>query len=82
MWFLLRAVVVIAVIAYLSPQRGAAEREAARFGAEAPVKALAQVQERVQERAREAVLAEAGRTLAGAAEGGLRGALAPAQPPR
>lgn len=76
MWFLLRAVAVIAVIAFLSPHRGGAEREAARLAAEAPARVAAQL----PEGAREAALAEAGRAVAQAlpTTGSLRGALAPA----
>jgi hypothetical protein len=69
MWFLLRAVAIVAVIAFLSPYRGGAERETARLAAEAPERILAQVPPDARERA-----------VAAAAEAALRGALAPVPP--
>ena len=78
MWFVLRAVVVIALIAFFSPERGGAEREAVRLaeaGAHraAPAQRAAGLPEPIRERA----VAEAGRALAHGAEAALRGALAP-----
>lgn len=83
MWFVLRAVAVIAVIAFLSPQRDGAERETARAAREAearlPAKlpAATDLAAGLPEAVRERIVAEAGRAVAQGAEATLRGALVP-----
>jgi hypothetical protein len=70
---------VIAVIAFLSPYRGGAEREASRLAEEAQARlpAPAQAAAHLPEAVRERVAVEAGRALAQGAEAALRGPLPP-----
>lgn len=84
MWFVLRAVVVIAAIAFFSPYRGEAEqeasREAGRLAAEAQARlpSPAQVAAGLPDPVRERLAAEAGRALTQGAEAALRGGFVPA----
>lgn len=79
MSFLLRALLVIAAIAYFSPHRGDSEKEAARVvaAAEASAKALtpADALKVLPHAHRDRLASEAGAALAEAATGSLRGAI-------